>query len=160
FLALISAAATGLAWTAAWRVTGEAGASWFGWAVVALSAPVVFQSFVVYPDALGGALVMVGILTMIDAPDISRVRAFLTGCALALLPWLHTRFAAAACILAILLFARLGTTKRTLAFALVPVFSAVCWFWFFYAVYGTPDPRAPYGSYTQSSLANVPRGVL
>src|SRR5439155_17537199 len=30
-LALTSAAATGVAWLAAWKATGDVGASWFGW---------------------------------------------------------------------------------------------------------------------------------
>src|SRR5262249_46652038 len=34
FLALVSAVATGFAWIAAWRVTGDLSASWFGWAAV------------------------------------------------------------------------------------------------------------------------------
>jgi hypothetical protein len=164
FLALVSAMASGLAWTAAWRVTRDAAASWFGWAVVGLSAPFVLQSFVVYPDALGAALVMVGLLALIDAPVISTRRSFLAGCALSVLPWLHTRFAAAAFVLALLVIARVattaGTARRTLAFLAMPILSALCWFGYFYAIYGTVDPRAPYGGYTQSSLGNVPDGVL
>src|SRR5262249_43000544 len=39
FLLLIAAAACGLAWWLAWRVTGDPGAAWFGWATVALAAP-------------------------------------------------------------------------------------------------------------------------
>ena len=64
FLGLVSACATALTWTATWRITSDAAASWFGWAAVALSAPFVFQSFVVYPDAPGAALVMVGVLVL------------------------------------------------------------------------------------------------
>ena len=63
-LALLGAWATALAWTAAWRVTSDIAASWFGWATVALTAPFFFQSFVVYPDAAGAALVMAGVLAL------------------------------------------------------------------------------------------------
>src|SRR5262249_9768981 len=40
-----------------------------------------------------------------------------------------------------------------------PAISCLAWFWFFYAIYGTPNPAAPYGEYTQSSLPNIPRGL-
>ena len=95
-LALLSAWATALAWTAAWRVTSDIAASWFGWAAVALTAPFFFQSFVVYPDALGGALVMVGILALVSDDTMSAKGLMATGVALAILPWLHTRYVVAA----------------------------------------------------------------
>ena len=41
----------------------------------------------------------------------------------------------------------------------VPVISAACWFLSFYLIYGTFNPAAPYGGYTQSRLANVSRGL-
>src|SRR5215471_15109015 len=41
----------------------------------------------------------------------------------------------------------------------IPAISAACWFAFFYTIYGTPDPRAPYGGSTQSDLANLGRGL-
>src|SRR4029078_10513904 len=37
--------------------------------------------------------------------------------------------------------------------------SAACWFLSFYAIYGTFNPAAPYGGYTQSTLANAARGL-
>ena len=27
-------------------------------------------------------------------------------------------------------------------------------------IYGTPNPAAPYGGYTQSGIANLPRGLI
>jgi hypothetical protein len=41
----------------------------------------------------------------------------------------------------------------------MPLVSAVGWFGSFYAIYGTTDPSAPYGTYTQSELAHVPAGL-
>ena len=166
-LTLLSAWATALAWKAAWRVTSDVAASWFGWAAVALTTPFFFQTFVVYPDALGGALVMVGILALIGGqPSPGRLAA--TGAALATLPWLHTRYAIAAVVLGATILARELTARnvaarrgrRILALAWVPVVSAACWFGFFYVIYGTPDPRVPYAGETQSSVANLSRGVV
>src|SRR5437867_3514653 len=51
-LALLNAAATALAWNAVWRLTRHAGASWFGWATVALTVPFVFEAFTAFPDGL------------------------------------------------------------------------------------------------------------
>ena len=173
-LVLVSAWAAGLAWIATWRVTFDVAASWFGWAAAALSAPFFFQSFVVYPDAPGAALVMVGVLALVDTRPISTKRLVLTGLALAMLPWLHTRYVAAAAMLGALIAARLLSdltvsgrlvSKRLLARQLaallsIPVVSALCWFGFFYAIYGSPDPRGPYGGNTQSSVANLGRGIV
>ena len=162
FLALLSAAATGLAWDAVWKTTGDAASSWFGWATVALSAPFFFQSFIAYPDAPGAAIVMVAIATLIRGPAASERRLFLTGAALAALPWLHTRFSVASAVLAALILARGDgerLARRASALLTAPIVSAVAWFGFFYAIYGTADPRAPYGGYTQSEIVNLVRGV-
>jgi hypothetical protein len=160
FLALVSACATALTWTATWHVTSDAAASWFGWATAALSAPFFFQSFVVYPDAPGAALIMVGVLALVDDRRLSTRRMVVTGAALALLPWLHTRYAAAAVMLGLMLSARLASPRRIAALLSIPLVSAFAWFAFFYAIYGSPDPRGPYGGTTQSDLANLGRGIV
>ncbi len=182
FLALLSAWATSLTWTAAWRVTSDAAASWFGWAAVALTAPFFFQSFVVYPDAPGAAVVMVGVLALAGGQRLSTKRLAATGAALAILPWLHTRYVAAAVVLGVMILARqwtqrdvpdsadtvdplviidkAGRARRAATLLLIPMVSAACWFGFFYAIYGSPDPRGPYGGDTQSAIANLSRGVV
>ncbi len=58
FLALLSAAATAIAWRTTYLVTGSVAAAWFGWAGVALAAPVLLLSFTVYPDGPGGVVVV------------------------------------------------------------------------------------------------------
>jgi hypothetical protein len=162
-LALLNATATGLAWIATWRLTGRADASWFGWATVALTVPFVFEAFTVFPDGLGGSIVMAGVLTMLAGAGASARALACTGAALALLPWLHTRFALPAGALGLMIAARQHASvdrgRRIAAFLGVPVVAGLAWFWFFYAIYGTPNPAAPYGDYTQSSPANVPRGL-
>lgn len=164
FLAIVIGGATALAWTAVWGVTADAASSWFGWATVALSAPFFFQAFVAYPDALGAALVMGGVTTLMAGRDASIGRLLVTGLALAALPWLHTRFAIVAGALgAMILVRQLGAERglrRAAALTIIPALSAVGWFAFFYIIYGTPDPRAPYGGYAQSAVSNVPRGLV
>ena len=121
-LALLGGCATALAWIAAWRVTRHAAASWFGWATVALSVPFFFQSFVVLPDGVGAAIVIAATLAMIAGRDLSRGRLVATGAALALLPWLHTRFALLAAVLGVLIVRaqpwRAATFVRRAAFLL------------------------------------------
>ena len=172
FLALVSAFATALAWKAAWRVTSDVAASWFGWATVALTAPFFFQSFVVYPDAPGAALVMIGVLALAQGQALATRRLVATGAALAMLPWLHTRYVVAAVTLGGMVLARqwtahpgsgsqaAGRSRRAAALLSIPFISAVCWFGFFYVIYGSPDPRGPYGGNTQSAIANLPRGIV
>jgi hypothetical protein len=162
-LALASGCATALTWSVVWRITGDAAASWFGWAAVALSVPFFFQSFVVFPDGPGAILVMIGVAAMIAGQDASERFLLGAGVALAMLPWLHTRFAVLAVVLGAAIAARNlaspALRRRTAALFVIPALSAAAWFWFFYAIYGTPNPAAPYGHYTQSSLANLARGA-
>ena len=50
--------------------------------------------------------------------------------------------------------------KRVAGFLAVPAVSAIAWFGFFLVVYGTADPRAPYGDSPDTRFAYVPGGVL
>ncbi|HMF99061.1 MAG TPA: hypothetical protein VKE96_32395, partial [Vicinamibacterales bacterium] len=163
FLALVSGLGTALAWRAAWLVTGDAAASWFGWATVSLSIPFLFQAFIVYPDGLGATIVMMSFLFALTAERRSALALVGVAVGLALLPWLHSRFAVTAAALAVVIVARQlaapNRLRRVTTFASVPLLSALAWFSFFYVIYGTPNPAAPYGGYIQSSIANVPRGL-
>src|SRR4029077_17106586 len=105
-------------------------------------------------------LVMVGVLALVDDRPLSTKRIVVTGAALALLPWLHPRYAAAAGVLGLMLCARLAAPRRITALLSIPLLSAFAWFGFFYAIYGSPDPRGPYGGTTQSDLANLGRGIV
>lgn len=168
FLMLVAAAGTGLAWYLAWLVTGRADAAWFGWAAVTLSTSAVFHSFTVYPDGAGGVLALTGVWALVRAgrdagTDDERIGPwFLHGAALALLPWLHARFALIAGGLGALVLLRLGTNRnaagKAVAFLVLPAVSAICWIGFFLAVYGTPDPSAPYAT-EEGSMAFIPGGL-
>lgn len=162
FLAAVSALSASLVWIAAYRVTASAGAAWFGWSAVALSAPFFCHAFTVYPDAMGAGLVMVAVLALVDE-ETGRDRGWvLPGAALAILPWLHTRFLVLAVMLGAAILIRLGQRRawRDAATLMsMPLISAAGWFAFFYAVYGTFNPSAPYGGYTQSALRYVRVGL-
>ena len=179
-LILIAAAACALAWWLAWRTTGNMSAAWFGWAAVMVSAPFLLESYTVFPDGPGAAIVLTGFWALLraDRPaaehlgeaaaehaeyaDGSWVPWLLHGAALAALPWLHTRFVVLAATLGGLILVRLARAPhpfvKATAFLAVPAAGALAWLGFFLAVYGTPDPTAPYGGDVGSSLAFLPNG--
>lgn len=168
FLILLASCGSVLAWHLAWLTTGRADAAWFGWAAVTLSVTAIFHGFTVYPDGPGGVLALTGVWALFRAQRESESGAdraapwWLHGAALALLPWLHTRFALIAGCLGSLVLLRLSTTRnaagKAVAFLAVPALSAVCWVGFFVAIYGTPDPSAPYAN-EAGSASFIPGGL-
>ena len=168
FLILLAASGGALAWRLAWMVTGRADAAWFGWAAVTASTSAIFHGFAVYPDFPGGVLALTGIWALVRAQretesGSDRLRSWwLHGAALAALPWLHTRFAVLAGSLGALVLLRLAGTRnaagKAVVFLAVPALSALCWLGYFFAIYGTPDPSAPYGG-EAGSLAFIPGGL-
>jgi hypothetical protein len=178
FLLLVAAAACALAWHLAWRVTGSVAAAWFGWAAVAFAAPWLLETFTVYPDGAGAAIVLTGFWALLRAgweaeghedheersSSFSRILPWmLHGASLALLPWLHTRFSVLAATLGGLILIRLAhvpkAMAKAIAFLLPPAISAVAWLFFFVVIYGAPDPSAPYGGRVDSSFAFLPDGL-
>jgi hypothetical protein len=171
FLIAIASCGSALAWHVAWAAAGKASAAWFGWAAVTWSATTVFHAFAVYPDGLGGVVVLTGVWALLRAGEERRTGAaalgpwFLHGAALALLPWMHSRFALLAGSLGGLVLLRLASTRnpagKAVAFLAVPAASAMGWVGFFLVVYGRMDPSAPYGINTSRdfSMAFVPGGL-
>ncbi len=135
FLLALAACGSALAWHLAWLATRSAPAAWFGWAAVTTSATAIFHSFTVYPDGLGGVIVLTGIWALFRAAlerttGETRLRPWLLhGAALALLPWLHSRFALLAGSLGALVLLRLAPTRnpaaKAVAFLSVPAISAL-----------------------------------
>jgi hypothetical protein len=165
FLIGIAAAGTALLWRLSWLVSGDAGAAWFGTLAVACSTPIAFHSFAVFPDLPAAVLTLAGVWALIRAG--ARAQSWLLhGVALALLPWLHSRLAAVSGLLGLMILLRMPRSRtgvRTAGmFLAIPIVSAALWFWSFYAIYGTPNPEAPYGTFarTQASLAFIPDGLL
>ena len=169
WLLVIAACGSALAWHLAWVASGRPSAAWFGWAAVTLSATTIFHSFTVYPDGVGGVVALTGVWALLRAEDerkTSDIRLFpwfLHGAALALLPWLHSRFALLAGSLGALVLLRLSSTKnpvgKAVAFLAVPAVSAIGWLGFFRAIYGVADPSAPYGTTRDFSIAFIPGGL-
>lgn len=171
FIILVAAAASGLAWWLAWRVTGDRASAWFGWAAVVFAAPFLLETFTVYPDGLGAAVVLTGFWALLRAEWESEPHAaasnwrpwFFHGLALALLPWMHTRFAVLAGTLGGLVLLRvaraLNPVAKAIAFLSAPAVSAVAWLFFFTILYGAPDPSAPYGGRLDNSFAFLPNGL-
>jgi hypothetical protein len=166
-LAGLTAAATAVAWRAAYRLTGQAAAAWFGWAGVALAAPVVLLSFTVYPDGPGAVVVMIAFALVVALQNRPSRPAWwwaAAGVLPALLPWFHPRFSVLAAALGLVFAGRaLGDARpvRALAaFAVVPAASAIGWFGYYGAIYGRFNPSVAYGHYTQMTVGRVPTGVL
>ncbi len=164
FLSLVAAFGSALMWRASYALTHSSGAAWFGWAAGALTVPFFFQSFAVYPDGIGATIVLFAVAPLFeDSRHISTIRWFAISLALAVLPWLHTRFAILAAAMGCVLLVRLAMSpeRRSRAAVLLaaPLVSAVAWFAFFRAIYGTFNPSAPYGGDTQSTPANILNGL-
>ncbi|HEV3218050.1 MAG TPA: hypothetical protein VGZ27_20150 [Vicinamibacterales bacterium] len=162
-LLALSAFASGLAWYVAWQVTRNQAASWFGWAGVSLSVPYFFLTGTVFPDGPAAALVLAGIVPLVSARARQPRWLFAVGAALAMLPWLHSRFAILAACCALVVAGRLlsehGRAKRLAALVTVPAVSAVGWLCFFQIIYGTPNPSAPYGGTLETAAGNIVRGA-
>jgi len=170
---LLLAALTGaLLWRLAWLAGGDAGAAWFAWLAVAGSATFLLQSAMVFPDGPGALAVALGCWLLLrlrhGQPTAGPAGLVGTSVALAALPWLHTRFVVLAAGFGLAVAIALlqdrqrpvpARVRRLFTFAAVPVVSAIAWFGFFYVLYGTPDPTAPYGDHPETSLTFVPGGL-
>ena len=164
-VAIIVAAGLAALWLAAYRLTGGTAGAWVSAGALMVAAPFVLMSFTIYPDPIGSAVVALALLALVtvDAGLAWSGRAWVAvGAALALLPWLHTRFAVIAAALGAVLALRAWHTGRLAAVGrllAVPVMSAAGWFGYFWIIYGTPDPGAPYGAGSGAALSFVPQGL-
>src|SRR5262245_5783285 len=106
---LIAALTTAITWRLAWRVSGSAAGAWAGAAAVFATTPYFFHTFTIYPEIIGSLLVAIGawlLIDLADGKDASARRLVATGAALALLPWLHSRFAVIAAALGMIFVLR------------------------------------------------------
>jgi hypothetical protein len=170
----LTAWAGGLIWLIGWRTTRSTRAAWFAWAAIAGSVTFLLQGFMVFPDAPGAFAVAVGvwlIVRLTDADDVAPSVLAAASVAIAALPWLHTRFCVLAAGLGLVIAWQIVTDasrpmadrlRRLGAFAAVPAIAAVGWFGYFQAIYGTPNPAAPYGDTSGpdgTHLAYAPGGL-
>jgi hypothetical protein len=168
WIAVIGALGTLFVWKAAYALTSDVTAAWVAWAAAALTAPAVLQSTLIYPDSVAGTVLSAGVLAMLTASSLSIHSAAALGLGIGLLPWLHTRFAPLAGILAVAVAFRLmgtpGGWRRwwptLLGLASPIVVSVTAWLLFFAHVYGTFDPMAPYDARSPLQPERVVSGLL
>lgn len=163
---LIAAVTAALTWHLAFRLSQNAMSAWVAVGSIVATTPYFFHTFTIYPEIIGGLLVMIGtwlLFELNDARDVSPRTLALVGSAIAILPWLHSRFAVIAVMLGLIIIARLlqrsDAMKRIAAFLVVPVIAAIAWFAFFYVIWGSPSPTAPYGADTSTSASYILRGL-
>ena len=166
-LILIAALTAALAWRLAFRVSGSVAGAWVATAAIFATPPYFFHTFTIYPEIIGGLLVMIGIWLLMqldEGCDVSARTLVLVGGALSVLPWLHSRFAVIAALLGLIVIARLlqrsNAMPRVAAFLAVPVIAGLGWFAFFYLIWGSPSPTAPYGPDTSTSISYILRGLI
>ena len=164
---LIAALTAMITWHLAWRVSGSVAGAWAGVAAVFATTPYFFHTFTIYPEIVGSLCVAIGAWLLVDLADgreVSSRRLIATGAALALLPWLHSRFALIAAALGIVIVARLAGSRSApgavARFLAVPVIAGAAWFAFFWLIWGSPSPTAPYGEDTSTSAAYILRGLI
>jgi hypothetical protein len=164
---LIGALTAAITWLLAWRVSGSVAGAWAGVAAVFATTPYFFHTFTIYPEIIGSASVAIGTWLLIDLADgreVATRRLVATGAALALLPWLHSRFAVIAAALGVTIILRLRSLPSPLVpiarFLSVPAIAGASWFAFFWMIWGSPSPVSPYGADTSTSSAYILRGLI
>ena len=183
---LMGAAATAIAWRWTVATSNAPGAATFAWAAIALSAPYMFNTFTIYPEIPAGLAVMFALWTAFQATErTGLLRWIVAGLAIASLPWLSTKYAPMSAALFLVAVFRLrplnlargaefngelnvargaefNDRRRAMKIAVITAIYAISligWFAFFYAIWGTPLPMAPYGSMVQTTPLNLRFGA-
>jgi hypothetical protein len=182
----LAALAVTVTWRIALQVTGSPAAATFGWLAASFTAPFLFNSFAVYPEipaSLASAFAY-GLATGAIGRPLRAPRWWACGTAIAVLPWLSTKYVFLAGALGATALARVWwpvagspsrddqnepvpeapTTFRSRLHAtmgvIVPcVISLSAWFAFFWIIWGTPSPSAPYGSFRGTRLQHLRSGA-
>jgi hypothetical protein len=186
-IALISALAAALLWRIAFVLAGDATAAWMGTIAVACSATVFLHGFTIFPDPVGAAAASVALwaLVKLETSEKLPLNALLAASVcLSAMPWLHTRFVLVAVGFGAVIAVRLlhvmrrvdgavgehapawhlmlrdrNVRRRLVVVAAIPAVSALVWFTSFYAIYGTPNPSAPYGNSRQNAVEWIATGL-
>jgi hypothetical protein len=157
-LIVMAAIAAALSWRWVATVTGAPRAATFAWAAIVTSTPFLFNTFTVYPEIAAALAVMIGITT--PSP-------WVLGVVCGALPWLSTKYAPMSAVLLVTGVLRgsgpsswrLVPPRAVLAAALPYGAMLAAWFAFFYALWGTPMPQAPYGGLVQTTPWNLVFGA-
>ncbi|HUR35507.1 MAG TPA: hypothetical protein VM032_17010 [Vicinamibacterales bacterium] len=163
FMALLAALTSLAIFDLAGLMTGRTTAL-FTWVGVGLTVPFVPHSWAIFPEMPGALLAAWAALWLLQPAETPTVaRWFARGAALALLPWLHTKFIVLLAIFSLGLGLRLLRKPARLAALASPIaVSCALWLYSFYALYGRFDPEAPYGAYSRVFVltSNIPHGLL
>jgi hypothetical protein len=173
FFVLVAAATAAWLWRATVLWLGSTGAAAFGWAAVISSAPFLLNSFTIYPEVFAGLAVAVAFSwSSLQRQGPGRPGAALAvGLAIAVLPWLSTKYAPMSAALAVVALGRIwigsaalpapGRTRwTTTALVVLPYTASLAlWLLFFQIIWGSPWPQASYAEAGQTSLAGLPAGV-
>jgi uncharacterized membrane protein YeaQ/YmgE (transglycosylase-associated protein family) len=157
-IVVMAAVAAALLWRWAREITGSMRAATFAWAAAALTAPFLFNSFTVYPEIPAALAVMVAIGWRPEATSAGMM--LFRGAAIGALPWLSTKYAPMAVAVTIVMLFRTGWNRRAVVALLAPVAIALtAWFAFFFWIWGSVSPSAPYGSSEPMTLGNLAHGA-
>jgi hypothetical protein len=163
---LVAAITAAIAWRLSWRVSSSVPGAWAGVATVFATTPYFFHAFTIYPEILGGLCVMCGawLLIELEERDVSSRVLIAAGAALALLPWLHSRFAILSATLGVAVVLRLAARAfapiNIARFLMIPAIAGAGWFAFFWLIWGSASPTAPYGADTSTSSSYILRGLI
>jgi hypothetical protein len=172
WIAALVAIATALVWRAGYVLTDDAGAAWFGWAVVAFTAPVAVHGFLIYPDSVAAIVFAACAWAVVQADALTARRtswpllgSLAMGAGVGLLPWLHVRLVLPACIFAGLLLMRVVRFRErrwahVMAIAAPITVCIVGWLAGSWLMYGTINPAAPLGDRNALQVSRIPVGLL
>ena len=127
-----------------------------GW-LLALSPPLIHYAGLVFTEVPAALAVALGLRhgRRLAGPG----SLWAVGAALALLPWLHVRYAALSVVLALYVLAGRPRLRPILILAGVGLASALGLAAYHLALYGTPDPRVVWGRRPEFALAALPVGL-
>jgi hypothetical protein len=144
-------------------VFGGPAIAWATWAAIALTVPVIPHAWSIFPDIAAAGIAAWCVRWLTIPLSGSALSWMARGVCLAMLPWLHTRLVVLLAVLTASLLVHLRARIRESVALLAPIaLSSAAWFGYFLVIYGTLDPRAPWGgaSNPSFSIGNVPRGIL
>jgi hypothetical protein len=157
-IVVMAGLAAALIWTWARDTSGSASAATFGWAATALTTPFLFNSFTIYPEIPGALAVSVALAWRRDSTTTGTLVS--RGIAIGVLPWLSTKYAVMAAAIAFVLAMRVRWKMRALTVMAVPAaILFALWFAFFYWIWGTFSPSAPYGASEPMTIRNLAHGA-
>ena len=153
-LIAMASLAAALMWRWVAGVLNAPGAATFAWGVVACSAPFLFNTFTVYPEIAAALAVMIALTTR---------NPIVAGIACGVLPWLSTKYAPMSAVLLVTgpdllkwgMPSIPAIARRVVPYGLL----LLAWFAFFYVIWGSPLPQAPYGAMVQTTPWNLVFGA-